>query len=108
MLSVDLNEWHTLIPYPTLHFLATSFAPFRVGVGEESLIDENSILVIAFRSLSPFFPVYDKPIRMQHSVYDPANWMIKCDPRQGLYMGNQLMFRGDGRWKRIGSLKNSN
>merc|ERR1712167_416102 len=30
-----------------------------------------------------------------NSVFEPANMMVKCDPRHGKYMACVLMFRGD-------------
>jgi tubulin alpha len=75
-LNVDLNEFQTnLVPYPRIHFPLTSYAPLlsKSKAGHEaSLVAE-----------------------LTNAVFEPANMMVKCDPRHGKYMACCLLYRGD-------------
>jgi len=75
-LSVDMTEFQTnLVPYPRIHFPLCSFAP--VIAAEKAYHEQLSVAEIT------------------NSVFEPANMMVKCDPRHGKYMACVLMFRGD-------------
>lgn len=75
-LNVELVEFRTnLIPYPRIHFPLVTFAPFV-----------------------PAARAYHETMSTQQlmmSCFEPANQMVKCDPRQGSYMACCLLFRGD-------------
>jgi len=75
-LNVDLTEFLTnLVPYPRIHFPLCSFAPV---ISAE--IAYHELLSVA---------------EISNSVFEPANQMVKCDPRHGKYMACCLMYRGD-------------
>ncbi|XP_045769701.1 tubulin alpha chain-like isoform X2 [Maniola jurtina] len=75
-LNVELVEFRTnLIPYPRIHFPLVTFAPF----------------VSPSKSLHEAMTTH----QLMMSCFEPANQMIKCDPRKGNYMACCLLFRGD-------------
>merc|ERR1712085_41009 len=75
-LNVDLTEFQTnLVPYPRIHFPLCAFAP--VISAEIAYHKQLSVAEIT------------------NSVFEPANMMVKCDPRHGKYMACCLMYRGD-------------
>jgi tubulin alpha len=75
-LNVDLTEFQTnLVPFPRIHFPLSTYAPIissekayheRLSVGE-----------------------------LTNAVFEPANQMVKCDPRRGKYMACCMLYRGD-------------
>jgi len=77
-LNVDLNEFQTnLVPYPRLHFMMQSYAPV-VDV-KKAGHDQNTTPQITA------------------AAFEPANFMIKCDPRgpDHEYLSICLLYRGD-------------
>ncbi|KPI95930.1 Tubulin alpha chain [Papilio xuthus] len=75
-LNVELVEFRTnLIPYPRIHFPLITFAPFLPA--SRAMHEGNSTSQLIM------------------SCFEPANQMVKCDPRQGNYMSCCLLFRGD-------------
>jgi len=75
-LNVDMTEFQTdLVPYPRIHFLLSSYCPI-ISVAKAS---HESLNVAEITS----------------SAFEPANSMVKCDPRQGKYMSCCMMYRGD-------------
>jgi len=75
-LNVDLTEFQTnLVPYPRISFPLCSFAP--VIAAEKAYHEKMSVGDIT------------------NSVFEPANMMVKCDPRHGKYMACCVMYRGD-------------
>jgi len=75
-LNVDINEFQTnLVPYPRIHFLLSSYAPF---VSSEKAHHDK----------------YDAA-QLTNAVFDQSNLMAKCDPLRGKYMACCLMYRGD-------------
>ncbi|XP_014357013.2 tubulin alpha-1 chain-like [Papilio machaon] len=75
-LNVELVEFRTnLIPYPRIHFPLITFAPFLSASRAMHEANSTSQLIM--------------------SCFEPANQMVKCDPRQGNYMSCCLLFRGD-------------
>lgn len=64
--NVDLTEFSTnLVPYPRIHFPMITYAPF----------------VPASRASHESFTVS----HLTNSCFEPANQMVKCDPRKGKY-----------------------
>ena len=75
-LNVDLNEFQTnLVPYPRIHFALSSFAP--IISAEKAYHEQLTTAEITNRA------------------FEPANMLVKVDPRDGKYMSCCLMFRGD-------------
>ncbi|GKT36870.1 Alpha-tubulin [Aduncisulcus paluster] len=74
-LNCDLCEFQTnLVPYPRIHFPLCSYHAISA---EKAYHEVHSVAEIT------------------NSVFEPANMMLKCDPRHGKYMSCMLMFRGD-------------
>ncbi|XP_046581947.1 tubulin alpha chain-like [Haliotis rubra] len=75
-LNVDLNEFQTnLVPYPRIHFPLSTYAPI---VSAEKAFRESMTVS-----------------EISTACFEPANQMVKCDPRQGKYMACCMLFRGD-------------
>ncbi len=75
-LNVDLTEFQTnLVPYPRIHFPLVSYAPI---ISAEKAFHER--LTVG---------------ELTSSVFEPANQMVKCDPRHGKYMSCCMLYRGD-------------
>ncbi|KAL3278559.1 hypothetical protein HHI36_016105 [Cryptolaemus montrouzieri] len=74
--NVDLQEFQTnLIPYPRIHFPLITYAPF---ISAEKAYHETL-----------------STAQLTNSCFEPANQMIKCDPRKGKYISCCLFYRGD-------------
>jgi len=75
-LNVDLTEFQTnLVPYPRIHFPLVAYAPV---ISSEKAFHEQ--LTVS---------------QLTNAVFEPANQMVKCDPRNGKYMACCLLYRGD-------------
>ncbi|KAH1001704.1 tubulin alpha-1 chain [Dendroctonus ponderosae] len=74
--NVSLDEFQTnLVPYPRIHFPLITYAPFVAA--HKAMHEQLSVA------------------QLTNSCFEPANQMVKCDPRNGKYMSCCLLFRGD-------------
>ncbi|CAD5121225.1 DgyrCDS9759 [Dimorphilus gyrociliatus] len=75
-LNVDLTEFQTnLVPYPRIHFPLATYSPILSVVKAH----HENITVS----------------EITNNCFEPANQMVKCDPRCGKYMACCLLYRGD-------------
>jgi tubulin alpha len=75
-LNVDLNEFQTnLVPYPRIHYVLASYAP--IISSKKSSHEKMSVA------------------ELTNAVFEPQNFVTRCDPRNGKYMACSLMYRGD-------------
>ncbi|EPQ07626.1 Tubulin alpha-1C chain [Myotis brandtii] len=75
-LNVDLTQFQTnLVPYPHIHFPLSTYAP--VISAEKAYHEQLSVA------------------ELTSVCFEPANKMVKCDPRHGKYMAYCLLYHGD-------------
>ncbi|XP_041361944.1 tubulin alpha-1 chain-like [Gigantopelta aegis] len=75
-LNVDMTGFQTnLVPYPCIYFTLATYAPV-ISV-EKAYHEQLSVAEIT------------------NATFEPANQMVKCDPRHGQYMACCMLYRGD-------------
>ncbi|CAH0556724.1 unnamed protein product [Brassicogethes aeneus] len=86
--NVSLTEFQTnLVPYPRIHFPLITYAPIVGGA----------------RAAHEQFTIG----QLTNSCFEPANQMIKCDPRNGSYISTCFLYRGNVNPAEINSSINS-
>ena len=84
-LNVDLSEFQVnLVPYPRIHFPMAAYAPIIGGVYLENKTKHDGTsrldsFYLAEKAHHEILSVAE----LTNSVFEPANQMVKCDPRQG-------------------------
>ncbi|XP_057655255.1 tubulin alpha chain-like [Diorhabda carinulata] len=74
--NVDLTEFRTnMVPYPRIHYPLITYAPFVPA--HKAFHEQLSVA------------------QLTNSCFEPANQMVKCDPRTGKYISCCLLYRGD-------------
>lgn len=75
-LNIDLKEFETnFVPYPTIHFLLTSYSPI-LPISKEGLFNPC---------------IFD----ITNEATEPCSFLANCDARHGKYMAMAWMYRGD-------------
>ncbi|XP_012506124.1 PREDICTED: tubulin alpha-1B chain-like [Propithecus coquereli] len=83
-LNVDLTEFQTnLVPYPCIHFPLATYAP--VISAEKAYHEQHGSRDLYQSSVA----------EITNACFEPANQMVKCDPRHSKYMACCLLYRGD-------------
>jgi tubulin alpha len=82
-LNVDISDFQTnLIPYPRIHFPLTTYAPVISGSYLKTFLSLFYFLnFIAERTQQEVLSVAE----ITNSAFEPANQMVKCDPRKGKF-----------------------
>mmetsp|Transcript_25155 Transcript_25155/g.35111 ORF Transcript_25155/g.35111 Transcript_25155/m.35111 type:complete len:489 (+) Transcript_25155:188-1654(+) len=102
--TVDLSETQTgLVPCPRLHFYLTSFAPITADVAlPKAKLNAKvgeSICDIPTRvcQLVSDYALYEEPsvLDITKAAFEAGALLVKCDPKNGMYMSCYLMYRGE-------------
>ncbi|XP_024085736.1 tubulin alpha chain-like isoform X3 [Cimex lectularius] len=93
--------------YPAPRISPIVVEPYNTVLGTHAAInnedctfifDNEAVYEICARNLDVHNPTYtnlNRLIAQVNMCFEPANQMIKCDPRDGKYMACSLLFRGD-------------
>ncbi len=83
-LNVDLTEFQTnLVPYPRIHFPLATYAPIISGKIVDYYSSLFSYFLFSFILAEKAYHEQLTVAEITNAVFEPANQMVKCDPRHG-------------------------
>jgi tubulin alpha len=83
-LNVDLTEFQTnLVPYPRIHFPLATYAP--IISGRKTSIYYQLREIFRFLLAEKAYHEQLTVAEITNAVFEPANQMVKCDPRHGKF-----------------------